>query len=188
MKLLVGLGNPGSRYENTRHNLGFMVLDELAQDLGFRLRKVKFKSLWEKTRIGSKEAVLLKPQEYMNNSGLAVREAADFFKIEPENIIIIYDDVDIELGRLRIRKNGSAGSHNGMRSVIQHLGSSDFPRIRMGIGRPPSYMDMADFVLARFLPGEEKLVEDMVLRGVEAARSLVTEDIDSAMNQFNRIE
>ncbi|MBQ2250106.1 MAG: aminoacyl-tRNA hydrolase, partial [Lachnospiraceae bacterium] len=145
MFLIAGLGNPGKEYETTRHNAGFMVIDALADKLGADVSEKKHKGLCGKAVIGGQKCILLKPQTYMNSSGESIRAAADYFKIAPEDIIIIYDDISLAPGQLRVRAKGSAGGHNGIKSIIAHLGTQEFPRVRVGVGEKPSRMDLADY-------------------------------------------
>lgn len=185
MYIIAGLGNPGKKYENTRHNLGFIVLDQLAKELGVKIDKSKFKSLICETKIGDEKVILVKPQTFMNNSGEALREIVNFYKIDPENLMVIYDDVDIPLGRIRIRQGGSAGSHNGMRSILYHLEFENFPRIRVGIGKDDRG-ELMDYVLSGFKKDEVEPLEKACLRARDAAISYVKEGIDMSMNRFNK--
>ena len=179
MKVIVGLGNPGKDYEKTRHNVGFMVIDEIANKLGISGGKEKFDSLLLEDFVGREKVVLVKPLTFMNDSGRAVRRIMDFYSLDPGDIIVIYDDVDIDLGKLRIRKNGSAGTHNGMRSIIYELKSDDFPRVRLGINKEKRED------LKRFSKDEVPLLIDVVKRAADAALAMVDDDIDKVMNQFN---
>ena len=166
MMLIVGLGNPGIKYKNTRHNVGFMAVDYLAETSGVRFNKSDFKSHWGKGNILGREVILVKPQTFMNLSGKAVKVLADFFHIEPKGILVIYDDIDLELGAIRIRLGGGSGGHRGMQSIIEYLGANNFPRIRLGIGRPKNEAeglmlnaegDVADYVLSPFNSEEKEL-------------------------------
>ena len=185
MYLIVGLGNPEEEYSKTRHNMGFNTINKIARKYGIEVNKSKYEGLYDTTIIEGKKAILLKPQTYMNLSGNCVQEFANFYKIEPENIIVIYDDMDIEPGQIKIRKKGSAGGHNGMKSIIQMLGTEEFTRIRIGIGRPKHNGDEINYVIGA-IPEEEipKLKE-----GTEKAKDAIIEilknGIDSAMNKFN---
>ena len=184
--LIVGLGNPGREYEATRHNVGFITADRLAENEGFEIKKIKFKSLISDTVIDGKRCIVMKPSTFMNNSGEAVGECASFYKIAPEHILVIYDDINFEPGVMRIRKKGSDGGHNGMKSIIYHLNSDNFPRIRMGVGAKPNKdYDLADWVLSRFTENEKKNVEKAVDDACEAIKLIVSENIDTAMNKFN---
>ena len=185
MYLIVGLGNPEADYSNTRHNMGFNVINKLAREYKIDISRKKFNSEYESTIIEGQKVILVKPQTFMNNSGEAVIEFVNFYKPDTENVIIIYDDVDIQPGKIRIRKNGSSGSHNGMKSIIHCLGKEEFPRIRVGIGKPEEDTDMIEYVIGA-VPEDEKEKLDS---GVEDAKSAVIEllknGIDSAMNKYN---
>ena len=185
MYIVVGLGNPGKKYENTRHNLGFIAIDQLAEALGVRVDRLKFKSLIGEGRIGTEKVILVKPQTYMNLSGDAVREIMDFYKLDPERLIVIYDDFDIPEGHLRIRKSGSAGTHNGMRSVVYQLKSDRFPRIRIGTGGSQKKEDLIRFVVGGFTKEEVPVLEDAVTKAVQAAECIIREDVESAMTKYN---
>lgn len=182
--IIAGLGNPGRKYENTRHNLGFITVDKIAEDNDISVKKIKFKSLVGEGVIGSAKVILMKPQTFMNNSGEALREIVNFYKISPENLIVIYDDFDIPIGSIRVRKFGSAGTHNGMRSVIRLLGFDNFPRIRIGIDSTIKN-DLIDFVTGGFRKEEVPLLEEAVTNGAAAAETIVTKGIDLAMNRYN---
>ncbi len=186
MYVVCGLGNPGKRYANTRHNLGFITVDRLAEKLGTDVKRVKFKALVGEARIGvpAEKVILVKPQTYMNLSGESLREVVDFYKIEPDHLIVIYDDLDLDVGRLRIRPHGSAGTHKGMQSVIYQLGFDDFPRIRIGIGDRGN-MDIKDYVTGGFTKEEVGPLEDAVDRAVEAVLCIIREDVTTAMNKYN---
>ena len=184
--LIVGLGNPGEKYENTRHNVGFQVIDELAERQGKPVQRLKFKALTGLLTIGGEKALVMKPVTYMNLSGEAVRPAADFYKLPPERILVISDDVALAAGRLRIRAKGSAGGHNGLKSIIQHLGTDQFPRIRVGVGeKPHPDYDMADWVLGKFQGEDKKAIDAAVKRAADAVECLIGEGVDRAMNRFN---
>ena len=185
MYIIAGLGNPGKKYENTRHNLGFLTLDRIADKLGVEVKKKKFNSLVGEGRIGSEKIILLKPQTFMNNSGLAIKEAVDYYSIDDTNLMVIYDDFDIPIGRIRIRKSGSSGTHNGMRSIVDHLGSREFPRIRIGIGSDSSG-ELMDYVLGSISKREQELLTDAIERASSSAICYVDEGIDIAMNRYNR--
>ncbi len=182
--IIVGLGNPGSKYANTRHNLGFITVDKIAEDNGIAIKKIKFKSLIGEGTVGDGKVVLMKPQTYMNNSGEAVREIVHFYKIQPENLIVIYDDFDIPIGSVRVRKFGSSGTHNGMRSIIRLLGFDTFPRIRIGIDSAMK-KDLVNFVTGGFRKEEVPLLEEAVTNAAAAAETIVTAGIDLAMNRHN---
>lgn len=182
--IIAGLGNPGRKYENTRHNLGFITVDKIAEDNDISVKKIKFKSLVGEGVIGSDKVILMKPQTFMNNSGEALREIVNFYKVPPENLIVIYDDFDIPIGSIRVRKFGSAGTHNGMRSVIRLLGFDNFPRIRIGIDSTIKN-ELIDFVTGGFIKEEVPLLEEAVTNGAAAAETIVTKGIDLAMNRYN---
>lgn len=184
MYVIAGLGNPGKKYENTRHNMGFITIDRLAEKHNIKIDKLKFKALVGEGRITGQKVLLVKPQTYMNLSGESIREVMQFYKLEPEELIVIYDDIDLELGALRIRKFGSAGTHNGMRSVVYQLKSDRFPRIRIGIGNQKKG-DLADFVIGGFSKAEVPVMEETVMKAVSAIECMVEEDIDIAMNRYN---
>lgn len=185
MFLIAGLGNPSKEYEGTRHNAGFMVLDALADKLGTDISEKKHKALCGKAVIGGEKVILLKPQTFMNSSGESLRAAADYYKIAPEDILVVYDDISLEPGQLRIRAKGSAGGHNGLKSIIAHLGTQDFPRVRVGIGAKPPRMDLADYVLGHFSKGEKAVMETAVKEAADAVCEVVTEGVDKAMNDHN---
>lgn len=184
MYVIAGLGNPGKKYENTRHNIGFITLDALAETYNIKVDKLKFKSLVGEGRIAGQKVILVKPQTYMNLSGDAVREVMNFYKLDPEELIVIYDDIDIEIGSLRIRKSGGPGTHNGMKSIVSQLGSNKFPRIRIGIGGS-SGRDLVDHVIGNFSKQERELLDDTVKNAVSAIECIIDQDIDMAMNRFN---
>lgn len=186
MKLIVGLGNPTKEYENTRHNIGFMAVDALAAEYGITVTTLKHKALIGKGMIEGEKVILAKPVTYMNLSGEAVREISDYYKIPAEDVIVIYDDISLDVGFLRIRKKGSAGGHNGMKSIIAHLGTEDFPRVKVGIGEKRPGQDLADYVLGRF-PKEDLEALKKVLEDVKKAIALmVWDDIGEAMNLYNK--
>ena len=187
MYIIVGLGNPGSRYAHTRHNVGFDTIDILADRYGISVDNKKFKALWGKGVIEGQRVVLAKPQTYMNLSGESVRQLIDFYKIdETEELIVIYDDISLEPGQLRIRVKGSAGGHNGIKSIIAHLGGQDFKRIKVGVGEKPLGFDLADYVLSRLSKAERESVEEALQRAAEAAAAIMTDGMDAAMNRYNK--
>ena len=184
--LIVGLGNPGKEYAATRHNIGFITLERLAQQEHFDIKKIKFKSLVCDTVFAGKRCMMMKPSTFMNNSGEAVGECARFYKIPPEHILVIYDDINFDPGVMRIRKKGSDGGHNGMKSIIYHLNSNAFPRIRMGVGaKPHPEYDLADWVLSGFSESEKKALEPAIDNACDAIRQIVAGEIDAAMNRYN---
>ena len=184
--LVVGLGNPGAKYENTRHNVGFMTADALAGRNGEPIRRVKYHALTSEAVIGGQSVLLMKPTTFMNLSGQAVSEAARFYKIPADHVLVISDDVDLPLGKLRIRKSGSAGGHNGLKNIIQHLGTDQFPRLKIGVGgKPHPDYNMADWVLGQFQGEDKKTIDDAVARAADAVECLLADGIDRAMNQYN---
>jgi len=185
MYLIVGLGNPGPEYEKTRHNLGFMVIGELCRRLRVSQFKSKFHSFIAEEKMGEHRVVLAQPQTFMNNSGLAVRGIGEWFKIDPQKIILIYDDVDLEVGQIRIREKGGPGGHHGMESVINSLGTSSFPRVRIGIGRENLSQDVSDYVLQAIPPSQRAPLEAAVIAAAEAVECIVTEGLMVAMNRYN---
>ena len=185
MYLIVGLGNPEEEYSKTRHNMGFNTINKIARKYGIEVNKSKYEGLYDTTIIEGKKAILVKPQTYMNLSGNCVQEFANFYKIEPENIIVIYDDMDIVPGIVKIRKKGSAGGHNGMKSIIQRLGTEEFPRIRIGIGRPKLNGDEINYVIGAIPEEEIPKLEEGIEKAKEAIIEILKNGIDSAMNKFN---
>ena len=184
--LIVGLGNPGQKYEHTRHNMGFLTVDLLAEQLNVKLNKVKFKSAYNIVRFGGQKCLVMKPQTYMNSSGESIRAAADYYKVDPEDILIVYDDISLAPGQLRIRAKGSAGGHNGIKSIIAHLGTQEFPRVKVGVGEKPSRMDLADYVLGHFSKEEQATMDDAVKEAADAVCEIVNVGIAQAMNDHNR--
>ena len=186
MYIIAGLGNPGREYENTRHNAGFASLDALAKRHGIELTTRKFQALAGSGYIDGQKVLLVKPQTYMNLSGESLRAACDFFKVDPEEgLIVIYDDIDLDPGQLRIRKKGSAGGHNGIKHIIQQLGTQNFVRIKVGVGAKPKGWDLADYVLGHFSKEDRGLVDDALKRAAGAVELMVQGEVDQAMNQFN---
>lgn len=186
MYLIAGLGNPTREYKKTRHNVGFEAIDILADKAGTTVTEKKHKALYGKGYIGGQKVILAKPQTYMNLSGESIREIADFYKIEPENIIILCDDINLSEGQLRIRLKGSAGGHNGLKNIISHLGTQEFPRIRIGVGEKPRGMDLADYVLGRFPKEQQAVMEEAYRDAAEAACMMIEDGADAAMNHYNR--
>lgn len=184
--LIVGLGNPGKDYERTRHNVGFRVLDLLSAKLGCKVDKAKFQGLYGQTTYAGKKLYLLKPLTYMNLSGRSVLQMSAYFKIPPQRIIVLFDDISLEPGRLRIRADGSAGGHNGIKSIISELGCQDFPRVKIGVGaKPHEQQDLADWVLSAFSANEEKLLTSALERGAEAALCIIDRGVPEAANRYN---
>ena len=185
MYLIVGLGNPEPEYSNTRHNMGFNTINLLANEYKIELNKSKFKGIYGIGEIENQKVILLKPQTYMNLSGETLIDIYNYYKVDPENIVVIYDDIDLDVGKIRIRKKGSAGTHNGMRSIIKCLGLSDFPRIRVGVSRPRPGQDLADFVLSRFRKEESDDLQVGLEKAAKSVDCMIRENIDKAMNQYN---
>lgn len=183
--VIAGLGNPGKEYENTRHNMGFKAIDVLSCSEGIEIRRNKFHALIGQGRIGGKKTVLVKPQTYMNLSGTAVRESAMYFNVPPQNLIVIYDDIDLPAGSVRIRKSGGPGTHNGMKSVVQQLGTKDFVRIRIGIGAAESGEDLVDRVIGKVPEAEQELLQEAAEKAAAAAKDIIILGIDKAMNKHN---
>jgi PTH1 family peptidyl-tRNA hydrolase len=183
--LIAGLGNPGRRYENNRHNVGFMLLNRLSRELGENFGKVEAKALVAKTIFHGERIVLVKPQTYMNNSGSPVSSLVRFYKIPLTNLLVAYDDVDLPLGVIRIRPSGGSGGQKGMQSIIERLGTEEFPRLRIGTGRPPGTKDAADYVLQDFPNHETVLLDETLERAVKAVLTFIQYDLDRAMNMFN---
>ena len=187
MYLIVGLGNPGRQYEATRHNMGFDVIDKLVEVYQVPQAGVKFNAMYGKGRIGGQPVILMKPLSYMNLSGGPIREMANYFKIDPETeMIVVYDDIDLDPGQLRIRKKGSAGGHNGIKHIIQQLGTQNFVRIKVGVGAKPKGWDLADYVLGRFDKDDRALVEEAQERACKAVELILTDSVDAAMNEYNK--
>ena len=185
MKLVVGLGNPTIKYDKTRHNVGFEVIDALADKYNIALDTMKHKGTYGKGKIDGQSVILLKPMTFMNLSGECVALVSKYYKVVPEDIIVIYDDINLDVGRLRIREKGSAGGHNGMKNIIGHLGTEEFPRLRIGVGMKPPKMDLADYVLSHFSEDEQALMNQGYDKACEALKLLLLDDISQAMNQYN---
>ena len=184
--LIVGLGNPGRDYAHTRHNAGFRALDILADKLGCKVEKLKYQGLYGQATYKGRKVLLLKPQTYMNLSGRSVLQLSAFFRIPPKNIIVMFDDISLEPGRLRVRADGSAGGHNGIKSIIQELGSQDFPRVKIGVGaKPHPDFDLADWVLSGFTAQEEKALTPALERAADAALAIMEYGVPEAANRFN---
>ena len=184
--LVVGLGNPGEKYENTRHNVGFLTVDQLADRANVPVQKLKHRALTNTAEVGGVRVLLMKPVTYMNLSGEAVGEAARFYKIPPDHVLVISDDVSLPIGKLRVRRGGSAGGHNGLKSIIQHLGTDQFPRLRVGVGQKPHPdYDLADWVLGKFQGEDKKAMDAAIQRAADGVECLLKEGLDRAMNRFN---
>ena len=184
--LIVGLGNPGREYEKTRHNCGFRALDLLAENLGCKVDRLKFQGLYGQVNYNGQKVFLLKPQTYMNLSGRSVLQLSAYFNIPPQNIIVMFDDISLEPGRLRIRPDGSAGGHNGIKSIIQEVGSQSFPRVKIGVGAKPNpNYDLADWVLSTFSAQEEKALAVSLKNAADAALAIIDKGVPEAANKFN---
>ncbi len=184
--LLVCLGNPGDKYDGTRHNVGFAVADELGERSNKAIQRLKFRALTDTLDLGGQKVLVMKPVTYMNLSGEAVRQAADFYKIAPDHVLVVADDVSLPVGKLRLRAGGSAGGHNGLKSIIEQLGTEQFPRVKIGVGeKPHPDYDLADWVLGRFGGEDKKVIAATVKQAADAAECVIKEGMDRAMNQFN---
>ena len=184
--LVVGLGNPGARFESTRHNMGFLAVDRLAEQEKLRFNKLRFKAWTAEWKLGEEKILVMKPQTYMNLSGESVGAAARFYKIPPEHILVVSDDIDLPVGKLRLRASGSAGGHNGLKNIIQHLGTENFPRIRLGVGAPPHPdYDVKDWVLGTFRNQDAADIADAAMRAAKAAVCYIEEGGERCMNKFN---
>ena len=184
--LIVGLGNPGAKYDGTRHNIGFAALDILAGSMGVSPDRLKFKSLCAQGTLGGQKVLLMKPSTFMNLSGQAVCEAAAFYKLPMERVLVLCDDVNLPVGKLRIRVKGSDGGHNGLKNIIAHLGHDQFIRIKMGVGEKPKGWDLADHVLGRFSTEDRKLVDEAIEKAAKAVDIMISQGADAAMNEYNR--
>lgn len=184
--IVVGLGNPGGEYERTRHNVGFVAIDYIADKLGVKIDRVKFHALCAEATVGERRVILMKPTTYMNNSGVAVAEAASFYKIAPENIVVLHDEISFEPGKMRLRRKGSAGGHNGLKSIIAHIGSDNFPRVKIGVGQKPSPdYDLANWVLGK-LPEPDRESFLKLLPDIDASvRLILSGEIDEAMKRYS---
>ncbi|CCL35777.1 TPA: aminoacyl-tRNA hydrolase [Clostridioides difficile] len=185
MYVVVGLGNPGKKYEKTRHNVGFDVIDILAKEYNISVTKIKHKALIGEGRVGTEKVLLVKPQTYMNLSGETLIDIYKYYKVDLSNIVVVYDDIDLEVGKIRIRKKGSGGTHNGMKSITKCLGSNDFPRVRVGVSKPEAGQDLADFVLSRFRKEESDNINEALEKAAYAIDSIIRENIDMSMNKYN---
>ena len=186
MYIIAGLGNPGKEYENTRHNIGFDVIDRLAEEENIAVMESKHKALIGKGYVAGQKVILAKPQTFMNLSGESIREIVDYYKVDDTaELIVISDDISLDVGQLRIRKKGSAGGHNGLKNIIAHLGHEQFIRIKMGVGEKPKGWDLADYVLGHFSAPEAKVMEEASERAADAIRTIITDGADTAMSRFN---
>ena len=185
MYIIAGLGNPTKTYEGTRHNIGFDMIDAIADKYNIDVTTKKHKALTGKGRIDGVPVILAKPQTYMNLSGESIRAAADFYKIDPEQIIVIYDDISLAVGQLRVRGKGSAGGHNGIKNIIAHLGTQEFPRVKVGVGAKPDRMDLADYVLSRFSQTDRGVMEDAFKDAADAVEMIILDGTAAAMNRYN---
>ena len=184
--MIVGLGNPGSEYERTRHNVGFRAVELLAGKAGVKIDRAKCRAFVRQCELAGQKVLLVKPQTYMNSSGEAVSLAAQYYKIPPERILVLSDDVSLDVGRVRVRGDGSAGGHNGLKSIIQHLGTQSFPRVKIGVGaKPHPDYDLADWVLSSFTPDEEKALSPAIEHAAEAALEFITHGLQSAASKYN---
>lgn len=186
MHIIVGLGNPTSQYDGTRHNIGFDCITEIANKYNIALDFVKHKAVCGTGYIEGQKVIIAKPQTYMNLSGESVQALLHYYKVEPEDLIVIYDDISLDVGQLRLRKKGSAGGHNGIKNIIQMLGTDVFPRVKVGVGNKPAGWDLADYVLGRFSKEDQEFLVETKQRVAEAVKTMVTEDIDAAMNIYNK--
>ena len=186
MRAIVGLGNPGEKYEHTRHNVGFDVISIIAAKLNTPIKKLKFQGVIGETLLGGEKLVLIKPQTFMNLSGYTVSDALNWYKMEPKDMLLIVDDIDLPFGQVRIRPKGGPGTHNGLRHIVQCTATGDFPRVRVGMGAPPPQWNLADWVLSKFQTEEErKIAFDAYMRAADAALCWAEHGIDTAMNRFN---
>lgn len=188
MYFIVGLGNPGLQYENTRHNVGFLTIDYLAEKHNINVKKLKHKALYGQGEISDHKVMLIKPQTYMNNSGESVRDFKNFYKFDDDKLIVILDDIDIDFGKIRIKKKGSAGTHNGMKSIIYQTQTDKFPRIKISVGQKPEYMDLANFVLSGFNGKDVDIVREEIIMAADAIEMMLETNIDKAMNKYNSID
>ncbi|WP_010094870.1 aminoacyl-tRNA hydrolase [Ornithinibacillus scapharcae] len=185
MKCIVGLGNPGKKYQSTRHNIGFMVIDELLSRHNLKLDKDKFKGKYTIATIHGEKVLLLEPQTYMNLSGESLRPLMDYYDVAVEDVLVVYDELDLPTGKIRLRQKGGHGGHNGIRSIITHLGTKDFKRIRLGVGRPTSSIPVVDYVLGDFAKAEQELVQESIAKAADACENWLEKSFDKVMNDFN---
>jgi PTH1 family peptidyl-tRNA hydrolase len=187
LALVFGLGNPGSRYQNTRHNLGFRVVDQISAHFQAAMNKNKFDAVCCRTRIDGIDVILAKPMMFMNKSGTSVSRFADFYHVSTQDMLVIHDDIDLDFGRIKIKEKGGDGGHKGIRSIIDALGKDDFCRLRIGIGRPEAGMNPADYVLTPFYPVQRKLLESVIARARDAALTILCNGVKEGMNRFNQM-
>lgn len=185
MILIAGLGNPGKEYAGTRHNIGFGVITRLSDQYNIAIKSKEHKAICGKGMIHGTKVILAQPQTYMNLSGESIRSLADYYKIDPEDIIIVYDDISLDVGNIRVRGKGSAGGHNGMKSIIEHLGTNEFPRVKVGVGDKPKGGDLANYVLGHFSKEDEKKMSDVLDMAADAAVCIMENGVDKAMNDYN---
>lgn len=185
MYIIAGLGNPTKEYDKTRHNVGFSVIDILADRIGVEVTERKHRAFCARGVLEGQKVILVKPQTFMNLSGESLRSVVDFYKVSPDELIVIYDDISLDPGQLRIRAKGSAGGHNGIKNIIAHLGTQEFPRIKVGVGEKPKGMDLADYVLSRFSKGEQELMDEAFQAAADAVAMMISEGMEPAMNHFN---
>jgi len=185
MYLIVGIGNPGKEYDNSRHNIGFRAVDKLADRIGLKLGKRGFNSLYNIGSIREHKLLIIKPQTFMNNSGVAVKEAKQFYKIEDRKIIIIHDEMDLPLEKIKVKKNGGSAGHNGIKSIVQHLGTGLFPRVRIGVGKPVDKNKGVNHVLSAFTKEEKSKIDSILDRAIDAVEKIIVNGIEKAMNEFN---
>jgi len=186
MFIVIGLGNPSSKYENTKHNVGFDTIDLLSSLLKIKVTKLKFKALSGEGKVDDDRVLLVKPQTFMNLSGESVREIVEWYKVPMSNVILVYDDADLPLGKIRIRSKGSSGTHNGMKSVIYDLQSDDFPRVRIGIGRPPEGWDLADYVLSKWSKEQRTEVNESIVDAADAVLEIIKSGVEESMQKYNK--
>ena len=185
--IIAGLGNPGTQYQKTRHNVGFVAVDYIAAKLGVKIDRAKFHALVAEAKIGDVRVLLMKPETYMNNSGVAIGEAASFYKIPPERVLVLHDEISFEPGLMRIRRKGSAGGHNGLKSIIAHLSSEDFPRVKIGVGKKPTpEYDLADWVLGKFPKDHSDLIDARLGEIYDASALITAGKIDDAMQKYSK--
>jgi peptidyl-tRNA hydrolase, PTH1 family len=186
LHIIAGLGNPGRGYQKTRHNVGFMVINRIAKEAGIKIRGFKYKARTGKGKIDGHKVFLIKPRTYMNLSGKSVESCLNGLSAYPSDLIVIHDDLDLPIGRIKIKNSGGTGGHKGIRSIIDHLGTDQFTRVRIGIGKPPHHQDTADYVLENFSPAEKNIIQGSIVNGAEAVQIIISDGTDKAMNKFNQ--